>query len=1021
MKARAVIIALVLSLGICTLTCKDHNGRNTNEKPNKLSFAKYYEPEEVDIKPNATGYKLPLDVNDIVNVNKIKTIVDFNSISGLIEQNGFAIVELDPFSELSSDDFVSFYRTFGDSNTPAFVSSDTGLYLYHVLFDETLKDIEQNIFVPYIKDLTGVLIKDVLLQYEQLGGDLKESAKRNIAYLSVAQRLIDPNTSIQELVDGIVASEIAKISAHSGFAMSDIFKYKEDYSQYVPRGHYTQSETLKRYFKTMMWFGRMSFLLKGSEDRGSTGEALVSVRDAKIQTLQALLLAWSLENVHVGERTGLSIWNRISTVKAFFVGISDDLTPSDYLLAINQVFGKFCSIGDFDDEGKLAALKKKLALLSSSKIYSGTGNIRLTYDDVASESLDNVLDKTKGMRFFGQSFVPDSYMFQQLIFPETGSYLREPQEMPFTAVSDGMGGHCRGYVRGLDLMAILGSNEALKIMEGEGDTNYERYELRLDELKDKFDAMTVADWNYNLYSSWLYSMRGLLQELPDGYPEFVRTRAWQRRKLSSALASWTQLRHDTILEVKQNYAPPPPGRIPPPPPPPPPPPGYVEPIPVFWGRLLSQTRMTLKGLDHLGVLRPEARQRFTEFERLLQQILDIAGRQLKNAPLLQADREFFKKLPSGLKSVVRDIDHKDSMTTLAADVFTNSAEGQVVEEAIGEVDLIVAACPMREDYVFLAVGPVLSYYEFKHPMSDRLTDESWKLMLNSSIKPERPMWYVPMMKLHKDSSDLVRLTNNIMDSSISYWFKDGRIAFVGRDKDWNYGVYVMNADGKEIKRLDHLSDYFSSICWSPDETKIAYIRRNKPNNYFDIYVMNSDGSGLERLTDNSRSDMSPCWSPDGKKIAFESERSLRSAIYIINADGSEKKQITNNDNDRDSSPCWSPDGQQIAFVSYRDDNFEIYIMNADGSGQKRLTNNPAYDTDPSWSPDGKQISFASNRDGNFEIYVMNADGNEQKRLTNSYAPNRGPCWSPDGKRITFSSSIGRNTEICILDLDSRNK
>jgi len=87
-----------------------------------------------------------------------------------------------------------------------------------------------------------------------------------------------------------------------------------------------------------------------------------------------------------------------------------------------------------------------------------------------------------------------------------------------------------------------------------------------------------------------------------GYPEFMRTQAWQRRQLQTALASWTELRHDTILHVKQSYTVPTATRLPTPPP------GYIEPIPVFWGRLLSLTQMTSKGLDDRNVLTPEARE-----------------------------------------------------------------------------------------------------------------------------------------------------------------------------------------------------------------------------------------------------------------------------------------------------------------------------------------------------------------------------------------------------------------------------
>ncbi|GAG57122.1 unnamed protein product, partial [marine sediment metagenome] len=73
--------------------------------------------------------------------------------------------------------------------------------------------------------------------------------------------------------------------------------------------------------------------------------------------------------------------------------------------------------------------------------------------------------------------------------------------------------------------------------------------------------------------------------------------------------------------------------------------------------------------------------------------------------------------------------------------------------------------------------------------------------------------------------------------------------------------------------------------------------------------------------------------------------------------------------------------KKIAFESSRDDNDEIYVMDADGSNQVNLTNNPEGDSDPTLSPDGKKIAFKSNRDGKDEIYVMNADGSDQKRLT----------------------------------------
>ncbi|MHC4540522.1 MAG: DUF3160 domain-containing protein [Planctomycetota bacterium] len=741
MKARARIAMLLVSMSICILTCDEHGARTVDERPNKLPFAKYYRPYEPDIQPDAPGYKLPLDVNNIVNTSKISQVMDFGSVSSLIRQNGFAIVELEPFSPLGSlrnGDLVSIYEPLAWHGLLPFVTSDTLLYLYHIQFDEILKDIEERQFVPDINSLTGALLDDALRQYGQLHGDLKEAAKRNVAYLSVARRLLDPKAPIPKFVDGLVLSELAKIDAHSGFKPSDIFIYQADYSQYVPRGHYTRSEALKRYFRTMMWYGSMTFLLKGSENWGPTEETLVSVRDARIQTLQAFLLVTSLKNVQVGERTALDVWDRLYTVTSFYVGLADDLTPSDYLFALDKVFEEDLASSDLTDQNKLFELRKDLAMQPSPRIYGGTGNIQLT-GPITTESLNETLDRTRGMRLLGARFVPDSYIFQNLVFPQVGSYRGGRRERPFTAGSDGSGGLCRAYVRGLDLMALLGSNEALKILTEEGDTNYRRYGLRLGEMKGHFEALSATHWNVNLYWSWLYSLQALLQELPDGYPEFMRTKAWHRRCLHAALASWTELRHDTILHVKQSYPVPTATRLPTPPP------GYVEPIPVFWGRLLSLTRMTSQGLGELNVLTPVARQQLERLEELLQQILDIATKQLRNESLSPDDGKFFKELPSMLDSVTPKTRDQGLSVALVADVHTHTVEAQVVEEAVGKVDLIIVACPMLDGRAFLAVGPVFSYYEFKQPMNNRLTDETWRKLLDSPQKPDRPNWYVPLM------------------------------------------------------------------------------------------------------------------------------------------------------------------------------------------------------------------------------------------------------------------------------------
>jgi Tol biopolymer transport system component len=145
-----------------------------------------------------------------------------------------------------------------------------------------------------------------------------------------------------------------------------------------------------------------------------------------------------------------------------------------------------------------------------------------------------------------------------------------------------------------------------------------------------------------------------------------------------------------------------------------------------------------------------------------------------------------------------------------------------------------------------------------------------------------------------------------------------------------------------------------------EQTKIAFSSYRDGN--FEIYTMNPDGTEQTRLTNNPGKDEYPSWSPDGKKVAFGSNRDGNAEVYIMNADGSNQTRLTDNPA-FDHLPSWSPDGKKIAFYSLRNDvppekderpwyeyNAEIYVMNADGSKQKNITNNPAYDGYPSWSP-----------------------------------------------------------------------
>jgi Tol biopolymer transport system component len=249
------------------------------------------------------------------------------------------------------------------------------------------------------------------------------------------------------------------------------------------------------------------------------------------------------------------------------------------------------------------------------------------------------------------------------------------------------------------------------------------------------------------------------------------------------------------------------------------------------------------------------------------------------------------------------------------------------------------------------------------------------------------------------------------------WSPDGNKIVFHSDRDRDYEIYSMNADGTNQTRLTDSPAADKWASWSPNGQKILFCSERDGNR--EIYIMNTDGSNQTRLTENPAADAAPSWSPDGTKIAFASRRDGNAEIYIMDADGSNPTRLTKNPT-ADGAPSWSPDGSRIVFFSSRDGNAEIYTMNEDGSNPTRLTDNPGSDVPGSWSPDGTKIVFESYRHGNTEIYIMNTGGSDQRRLTNDPARDYHPSWSPDGRRIAFTSDRDFSIELYVMDVDGSN-
>jgi Tol biopolymer transport system component len=264
----------------------------------------------------------------------------------------------------------------------------------------------------------------------------------------------------------------------------------------------------------------------------------------------------------------------------------------------------------------------------------------------------------------------------------------------------------------------------------------------------------------------------------------------------------------------------------------------------------------------------------------------------------------------------------------------------------------------------------------------------------------------------------VRLTHHIARDLQPAYSPDGKkIAFNG-NRDGLPAIYLMNADGSDVRKISNdLPDCYNP-SWSADGTKIRFGAKGE------IFEVNADGSGLTKLPT-----LLGLLSPDGRKIVMHRELApgfqASTEIFVANADGSRPIRLTNN-HSLDTDPSWSPDGRRIVFTCFPDgfvegewNNAEICVMGADGGNLIRLTNHPAWDNVSAWSPDGTRIAFHSPRSckGVQAIHVMNADGSNVMRLTECQIFEGQGVWSPDSKRIVYATDHDGNAEIYSINAD----
>ena len=643
-------------------------------EPVQTSFG-IYNPLSLEFTPSIIPTAIK---SNLANVD-LQGISISNEVKLLLEQYGFALVD---------EGIEDIYELYEDSSkeVPKFITTDLCLHAYHVLYDITLRILEGEQFY-YDFELMLKTLRDsqISLNATISSPIVHDALNKNIAYLSVMLYLLNDTNSIPSAVDSLTNAELAKIDAGER-DYSAIFGYEEDYTQYKVRGHYTRNDLLGDYFKAMMYAGRIGFLLQSP-----TGNPAMGIE----HTRMALLLISSF-NSSVNTETVWDYWDKIYEPTVFYVGASDDLTALEYY----QIWqGEGAPEGDeLAEESTISAIIEKAKLYRKPKI-----NSMFIFDNQEHEEV------TQGFRLMGQRFIPDSYIFQQLVHNKVGGRL---------------------FPKGLDVFSVFGSPKAEFLLQSENET-YPDYSDQILKLRAEFGGLTEYDWTQNLYWLWLYSFFPLLRPASEGYPGFMLSDAWATKALMTSHASWAELRHDTILYAKQSYTyevSMPEIKD-----------GYIEPYPEVYARLASLVRLMSYGLNSRGLLLDRFDSKLENLAEIFDKLTTLSIKELENEMLTEEDITFINFAGQSIAGCATFNDPEadpwvsetDDRMAIIADVHTDPNTAGVLEVATGDPYAIYVIVQDHNGKLRLTKGGTFSYYEFQYPMEDRLTDEEWHVQLDS--------------------------------------------------------------------------------------------------------------------------------------------------------------------------------------------------------------------------------------------------------------------------------------------------
>ncbi len=622
--------------------------------------------------------------------------------------------------------FVEGFESIYKDHLPLFVSADSILNALHTSYGQILKSIE-------VEALNGEIRKMLLSMREQLAAGAitslgAEAVRDADFYVAVALSLLDgtPHNPVAGASGADITAFVAKATKAEGAEKRTIFgaKREMDFSQFKPRGHYGESELLQRYFRAAMWLGRIDFRLV------ETQPDLTQIFYRR-QFLGALALATLVKD------GAFAAWKNVDSTIEAFVGESDNLT-----LAGLQAF--LATLGD----GSIASITALTdAAIGKALLAGDWGRQRISSHIMVNGTRRGTMPLSRTFLLLGQRYVLDSHVFSNVVYDR----VPERSSIPMRMMPDP-----------LDVaFAALGNNQAAALLAPQLDTH--QYAGHLGAMRTLADEHGDSFWGSNLYNLWLSSLRTLssanTNQSQNGV-EIASTEAWGRRLLNTQLASWAELRHDTILYAKQSYT----GGVaceyPD---------ALVEPNPEFFaavGRYASKGSEVVEALPISMALRTRIRNNFTRFGEVAAILREMAEFQREGKPFTQTHMLFINEAvkiqhfcggasaTGWYPSLVFGYSPGKSPITFdptIADVHTQpydehgSLVGRVLHVGTGMARLMVLTAKTCQGVRSYA-GLVSSYHELITDKFERLDDPTWAAKFGTASRPADVPWMKDLIR-----------------------------------------------------------------------------------------------------------------------------------------------------------------------------------------------------------------------------------------------------------------------------------